>query len=124
MKRSQQITMSLAPPIKARVNDPRWLDVSDLAAGIGFAGKVLLSVALSDALEPIATELDGDYDQRLYDALWQAHFQLVRDQVRSITFNFSFQRAGWKPGETTDIRLRLRVETWQEAVVVGLLDDF
>ncbi len=70
MKRFQQISMSLARPPGAGVKDPRWVDVSDIAAGIGFAGKVLLSVALSDALEPIATELDGDYDQRLYDALW------------------------------------------------------
>lgn len=124
MKRFQQITMSLAPPIKARVNDPRWLDVSDIARGVGFTAKVEISAALSDALEPTATEAEDSYDQRLYDALWQAHFQLARDQVRSITFNFTFQRAGWKPGETIEIRLRLRVETWQEAVVIGLLDDF
>ncbi len=124
MKRSQQITVSLAPPIKARVNDPRWLDVGDIARGVGFTGKVAISAALSDALEPVAAEREDSYDQRVYDTLWQAHFQLVRDQLRSTTFNFSFQRADWKPSETTDIRLRLRVATWQEAVVIGLLDDF
>ncbi len=85
----KQLAMSLSLPVAVSV-DVRWLDVSDIGAGIGFRGKVLLSVALSDALEPITTESDGDYDQRLYDALWLAHFRLTLNQVDAVTFNFAF----------------------------------
>ncbi len=123
MKRFRQITVRLAPPLTARVNDPRRVDLSDIARGVGFTTKVAISTALFDALERVATETNADCDQRLYGALWQPHFDLVRDQVRSITFHFSFKRAGWKPGETTEVRLRLRVEPWQEAVVISLPDD-
>ncbi len=119
----KQLAMSLSPPVALPL-DIRWLDVSDIAAGVGFAGKVLLSVALSDALEPITTESDGDYDQRLYDALWLAHFRLSLDQLEAVTFNFAFQRMHWMSGERIDVSLRLRAEAREEATFIGLLQDF
>jgi hypothetical protein len=100
------------------------LDVSEIARGVGFANKVEVSLALSDALEPIQSEEDGDYDQRLYDALWLAHFQLSLDQSRSATFAFTFPRKHWKTEEITEASLRLRVETQPQSVLVGLLPDF
>ena len=123
MATMKQLAMSLSPPLSLPV-DPRWLNVSDLAAGVGFNMQVLVNLALSDALEPISTEADGDYDQRLYDALWLAHFQLVRDQVAAATFNFTFPRKHWMSEELTDARLRLRVETREQAIFIGLLEDF
>jgi hypothetical protein len=101
-----------------------WLDVSEIARGVGFSNKVEISLALSDALEPIQSEEDGDYDQRLYDALWLAHFQLSLDQSRSATFTFAFPRKHWKTEEITEASLRLRVETQPQSVLVGLLPDF
>jgi hypothetical protein len=120
----KQLLMTLALPTKAPIIDVRWLDMSDLAAGVGFNTKVLVSLALSDALEPISTEADGDYDQRLYDALWLAHFQLERDQVPAATFNFTFLRKHWMSEELTDASLRLRGETRGQAIFIGLLEDF
>ncbi len=119
----KQLAMSLSPPVAVPL-DVRWLDVSGIAAGVGFAGKVLLSVALSDALEPITTESDGDYDQRLYDALWLAHFRLRLDDVEAVTFNFTFQRTHWMSVERVDASLRLRAEGREEATFIGLLEDF
>ncbi len=119
----KQLAMSLSPPVALPL-DKRWLDVSDIAAGVGFDGKVLLSVALSDALEPITTESDGDYDQRLYDALWLTHFRLSLDHLEAVTFNFTFQRTHWMSGEQSDASLRLHAEARDEAVFIGLLQDF
>ena len=119
----KQLAMSLSPPFEVPL-DVRWLDVSDLAAGVGFDSKVLLSVALFDALEPITTELDGDYDQRLYDALWLANFRLRLDDVEAVTFNFTFQRTYWISGERIDASLHLRAEARDEATFIGLLEDF
>ena len=123
MATMKQLAMSLSPPLSLPV-DPRWLNVSDLAAGVGFTTQVVISVSLSDALEPVTTEADGDYDQRLYDALWLAHFQLARDQVPAATFNFTFPRKHWMSEELTDVSLRLRVETREQAIFIGLLEDF
>ncbi len=119
----KQLAMSLSPPVPVPL-ELRWLDVSDITVGTGFDSKVLLSVALSDALEPIATESDGDYDQRLYDALWLAYFRLRLDDVEAATFNFTFQRTHWMSGERIDDSLRLRAETRDEAIFIGLLEDF
>jgi hypothetical protein len=124
MKQHRQLAMSLVPPSMTARIDLHWLDISDIAAGVGFTAKVLVSLGLSDALEPISTEADGDYDQRLYDALWLAHFQLARDQVPAATFNFTFPRKHWISEELTDASLRLRAETRQQAIFIGLLEDF
>lgn len=128
MQKSKQLSMSLAPPPvaknKTNITDNRWLDVSDIALGTGFTSKVAVSLTLSDALEPITTEDDGDYDQRLWDALWLAHFQLTLDHHLSATFNFTFPRQHWRTGEIGEACLRLRAEVQKERTYLGLLEDF
>jgi hypothetical protein len=123
-----QLTLDFTPKPRLLqtplIPNASWLDVSEVARGVGFANKVELSLALSDALEPIQSEEDGDYDQRLYDALWLAHFQLSLDQSQSATFAFTFPRKHWKTEEITEASLRLRVEAHPQSVLVGLLPDF
>jgi hypothetical protein len=106
------------------IQNSTWLDVSQIARGVGFTGRVQVSNALNDALEPFQNEIDSDYDQRLYDALWQAHFQLSLDRLRSATFNFSFTRRHGKPGEMYDVSLRLHAEIEEDTIYLGRLEDF
>ena len=114
------------PPLQRKpvIENKTWLDVSDLARGVGFTTAVQNSIALHDALEPLQNEIDGDYDQHLYDALWRAHFQLSLDPLPSATFNFAFPRKDWKTEEISEINLRLRVEAKEQVVLLGLLQDF
>lgn len=65
-----------------------------------------------------------DYDQRLYDALWRAHFKLSLDQSQSATFNFTFPRKDWKTKEISEVSLRVRVEAQKQVVLLSLLQDF
>jgi serine phosphatase RsbU (regulator of sigma subunit) len=81
-------------------------------------------MALNEALQPLQNEIDGDYDQRLYDALWQAYFRLSIDQSQSVTFNFIFSRKDRKTEEVSNLSLRLRVEAQKQGVLLGLLEDF
>ena len=127
MRRPKQLSMSLASAsakTRAQDNDARWLDVSDVALGTGFTTKVSISVSLSDTLDENEIETDGDYDQRLWNALWLAHFKLSLDQTQSATFNFTFQRKHWRTEELMQVNLRLRVEIKGLTAFVGLLDDF
>jgi len=101
-----------------------WLDVSDIACGVGFTTEVQISVTLNDALRTLQNEIDGDYDQRLYDCLWLAHFKLSLDRSQSAIFNFTFPRKNWKTGELFEINLRVRVEAQEQIVWLGLLEDF
>lgn len=101
-----------------------WLEVSQIARGTGFTMQTGISVALRDVLEPDDFEEDGDYEQRLYDALWLAHFKLSLGDSPSATFNFSFTREHWKTGEPVEVNLRLRIERQEHAVFLGLLQDF
>ncbi len=114
------------PPREKRpiIQYEAWLDVSDIARGVGFIAPVLVSVSLNDALQPLQNEIEGDYDQRLYDCLWLAHFQLSLDQSQSVDFNFTFSRKGWKTEEISEVSLRVRVETQKQVVLLGLLQDF
>ena len=111
-------------PIAQHPPPPLWVDVTQIGRAVGFITDAELSLALHDALTPLSTEEDGDYDQRLYDALWLAHFQLSLDQSRSATFAFTFPRKHWKTEEITEASLRLRVEAHPQSVLVGLLPDF
>lgn len=106
------------------IKNKSWLDVSDIARGVGFTTAVQVSIRLEDALRPLQNEIDGDYDQRLYDCLWLAHFQLSLDQSQSATFNFTFPRKDWKTEEVSEISLRVRVEAQKQVVLLGLLEDF
>ncbi len=101
-----------------------WLDVSDVARGVGFSTTVEISLALHDMLEPVSTEEDGDYDQRLYDALWLAHFELSLDHRESANFRFTFPRKHWKTEEITEVSLHLRCEAKNNSVFLGLVQDF
>ena len=98
------------PPREKRpiIQYEAWLDVSDIARGVGFIAPVLVSVSLNDALQPLQNEIEGDYDQRLYDCLWLAHFQLSLDQSQSVDFNFTFSRKDWKTEEISEVSLRVR----------------
>ncbi len=123
----KQLSMSLIPRIPKRTPCPdglNWLDVSEIALGAGFSDRVAISASLSDALEELETEEDGDYDQRLFDVLWQTHFQVAMDQRPSATFTFTFPRKHWKTDELSDVSLRLHVERGNQAFFVGILKDF
>ena len=101
-----------------------WLDVSDIARGVGFTTTVQISIALHDELESLQNEIDGDYDQRLYDALWRAYFQLSLDQSLSATFNFPFHRQYGNAHAISETVLRTRVEVQRQITFVGLLQDY
>lgn len=106
------------------IQNEAWLDVSDIARGVGFTATIQLSSALDDALRPLQNEIDGDYDQRLYDCLWLAHFQLSLNQSQSATFNFTFPRKDSKTEKVSEISLRVRVEARKQIVLLGLLEEF
>jgi hypothetical protein len=114
------------PPLSKKRISPNlsWLDVSEIARGIGFTSQVEISIALNDVLEPLQSEIDGDYDQRLYDALWRAHFQLSLDPLPSAKFNFRFPRKDLKTGKISEIGLRLRAEAQAQVVLMGMLQEF
>ena len=126
--KTKQLFMSMAALLisktQPQVPDMRWLDVTGIAAGTGFITKVVVSIGLSDALQPIANETDSDYDQRLYDALWLAHFQLSLDHCQSATFNFLFTRKHWRTQEIIDASLHLHIEVSNDQAYLGLLEDF
>jgi len=109
---------------KLIIENETWLDVSDIARGVGFTTAVQISVTLNDALQPLQNEMDADYDQRLYDFLWRAHFQLSHDQSQSATFNFTFPRKDRRTEVVSEVSLRGRVEVKKQVVLLGLLEDF
>ena len=122
-----QLTLDFAPKACAPpllLHSPAWLDVSDVARGVGFSTAVEISPALHDALEPISTEEDGDYEQRLFDALWMAHFELSLDHKQAANFTFNFPRKHWRTEQITNIPLRLRCEVNNETARLGFLADF
>ena len=108
-------------PIIMRDN---WLDVSDIARGVGFTETVHLSIALNDALEPRHERNESNYDQLVYDTLWLANLKLSLDQSQSATFNFVFQDINWKAEKRQEVSLRLRVQAHKQVVLLGLLSDF
>jgi hypothetical protein len=100
-----------------------WLNVSDIARGVGFTTAVQISITLNDMLQPLQNEMEY-YDQRLYDFLWLAHLKLSLDRSQSATFNFTFPRKDWKTEEVSEVSLRVRVEAQKQVVLLGLLEDF
>ena|SRR5258706_12549659 len=123
-----QLTLDLTSMLPSKqkpiIKNPTWMDVSDIARGVGFTVAVEVSIALSDALEPLQTEDVEDYDQRLYDALWMAHHYLSLDQRQSFTFTFDFLRKDRRSANTKEACLRLRVEVQKQVVLLGLSHDF
>lgn len=114
----------LPPPSRPIMAYPTWQDVSEIAAGVGFPEPVSISLALSDALETTQLEVVNEYDQRLYDALWLAHFELSLNDGRPVNFTFTFSRTHWKTGELCETSLRLRVEKGSQGIRLGLKMDF
>ena len=110
--------------LKAIIKNITWMNVSDVARGVGFMMPVEVSVTLSDALEALQSEDADSYDQRLYDALWLAHHYLSLDQLQSFTFTFDFLREDLLSGKFTEASLRLRVEVQKQVVLLGLVQDF
>jgi hypothetical protein len=98
--------------------------VSDIARGVGFTTTGRIGISLNDALQPLQNEIDGDYDQHLYDILWLARFRLSLENTLCATFNFTFPRKGWKSDEVAEISLRVRAVAQKQVVLVGLLQDF
>lgn len=123
-----QLTLDFTPRpsnLKPIIKHTTWMKVSDIARGIGFKIPVEVSIALSDALEPLQTEDSEDYDQRLYDAIWLAHHYLSLDhQCQSLSFTFDFPREDKHTGKYAETSLRLRVEAQKQVVLLGLLQDF
>lgn len=119
-----QLTLDFATKASPPPPDSTWLDVSGVARGVGFSSAVEISLALRDALEPISTEEDGDYEQRLFDALWLAHFELALNRKMSVNFTFTFPRKHWRTEEIAQIALRLRCEARNKTAFLGLLEDF
>lgn len=112
------------PASKPAIENPNWMDVSEIATGVGFTQPVFISLALSDTFRAIHLETASDYDQRLYDALWLAHFELSLNDERSINFTFTFPRRHWKTEEVTETSLRLRAERDSQGIRLGLQADF
>ena len=116
---------SRPPKQKLIIKNTTWMNVSDIARGIGFIIPVEVSIALSETLMSLQTEDDEDYDQRLYDALWLAHHYLSLDLQRlSISFTFDFLRENKHTGKFIEVSLRLRAETQKQVVLLGLMQDF
>ena len=85
---------------------------------------VFVSLALSDAFEASQSEAESEYDQRLYDALWYAHFECSLNDGRPVHFTFTFPRKHLKTETTHETSLRLRVESQSRGMFLGLLEDF
>lgn len=112
------------PPSRATIQSTTWLDVSEIAIGVGFSKPVSISLALSDTLEANKLETENDYDQRLYDALYLVHFELSLNGRRPTSFTFTFSRKHLKTDELSETSLRLRVERLTQGVHLGLQEDF
>jgi hypothetical protein len=109
---------------KPIVQDDSWLDVSAVARGVGCTSAVMVSINLNERLQPLPNKIDGDYDQRLYDCLWRAQFQLSLDHSQSATMNFTFPCKDCKTEQVTEVSLRLRAEAQKQDVWLGLMEDF
>ena len=59
------LTEKYVSPKKTIIPNTTWMDVSVIAKCIGFNTSVEVSTTLNDALEPLQTEDEDDYDQRL-----------------------------------------------------------
>ena len=122
-----QLTMSLdifpVPQPKSILQNDLWIDVPE-ARLIGFTQKVEISQALSDALQPLQTEDEDVYNERLYDAVWLAHHYFCLDQRPSFSFAFNFLRDDLIAGKFEDVLLRLHLEICEGTARLGFLQDF
>jgi len=101
-----------------------WIDVSEIARGVGFTEMVQVCAALIDQLTPLQSEVDNSYEQRLYDALRRAHLELAQAHTTSPTFSFSFAQRFGQADEMQVIRVYLHAETGDKTVYLGRAEDF
>ncbi len=116
-----QLAFDFSPPVQPVVSGiqrAEWLDVTDIARGLGFTGPVEISLALHDALETHQDEPEESYDQRLYDCLWLAHLQWTLSEGEAATLNFFFERGN----STAETRLRIRLEQHEGFIRLDLLN--
>ncbi len=115
-----QLAFDFSPPTRPALPDipkEEWLDVTDIARGLGFTGPVEISLALNDALETYQDEPEDAYNQRLYDYLWLAHLQWTLSEGEAATLNFFFERANSR----AETRLRIRLEQREGIIQLDLL---
>lgn len=79
-----QLTLDFMP----HVQDEEWLDVTDIARGVGFTGPVQISPALSGALLSHQDEPKDACNQRLFDCLWLAYLHWSLSEGEAATLNF------------------------------------
>jgi hypothetical protein len=123
-----QLTLNLeiapAPPVKPFIQNQLWLDVSTEARLIGFTQNMEIRQSLSDALQPLQTENEDAYNQRLYDAIWLAHHYWCLDQRPSFSFTFHFRCEDLATGKINETSLRLHLEIREGAALLGFPEDF
>ena len=124
MQLTLNLTFTPVPPTKSIFENTTWFDAGWATACLGFTKKVEISQSLNDALKTLHADDEDDYDQQLYDALWLAHHYLVLDQRPSFAFTFDFLRDDKLAGKFKEDSLRIRVETQQQVVLLGLAQDF
>lgn len=113
-----------APPDKTPLKPQGWLDVTDIARGVGFTDTILVSHGLHDSLSLRQSELHDDYDQRLYDLLWLAHFKLSLDQNQSARFAFALTCKAGKMQPSSEATLQVRMEVKDRIAFLELLKEF
>ena len=115
-----QLNLHLISHVQRLPAPKPWLDVCEVARGIGFTTSVEISLAFHDAIASHPTEEDEAYDQRLYDALWLAHHFLSLDQRPAFSFPFDFLREDKFSATHTEVSLRLSVEVNGKIVQLSL----
>jgi hypothetical protein len=114
-----QLAFDFAFPLRPAVpviQTEEWLDITDIARGVGFTSPVEISAALNDALESHQDEPEEAYDQRLYDCLWLAHLQWTFFPGEAAALNCFFERAP----VNEERRMRIRLELWEKIIRPGL----
>ena len=117
-------SFKLAPPDTPSFQSHAWHDVTDVARSVGFTDTIMVSAELEDGLGLQQSDLSSDYDQRLYDLLWLAHFKLSLNQSQSASFAFGFTQEHKKTEQNVEITFQVRIETQDEILFLGLLRDF
>ena len=118
-----QLTLDFSPrpqPICLATQQNAWLDVTDIARGVGFLEPVQISLSLNDALEAHQNEPDDAYHQRLFDCLWLAHLHWSLSEGEAGILNFFFERAD----STEESWLVFRLELHQKIIRLGLPEEF
>ena len=108
-----------AQPVMPVIQREEWLDVTDVARGVGFTSPVEISLALNDALETHQGEPEEAYDQRLYDCIWLAYLQWTLSEGEAATLNFFFERAN----DTAETKLRIRLKICEGTIRLDLLNQ-